>query len=179
MALQLNHPKRLLELFTKVLSLPPADKDDGSLTGKTAVDEVLCTLGDEQLWKLVCRLRDWNANARTARVAQRVLFVLLHLYPKEKFVALRKRRGRKQEDQGGAEELADGVAGMALEDNGKRGAGRNESVKDVIDGLKAYTERHKQRVEKMAMERHVLVWTLQCMDEGVGDEGMGMELVGV
>ena len=38
---------------------------------------------------LLCRIRDWNTNARTAVVAQRVLFVLLRSYPASKLVSLR------------------------------------------------------------------------------------------
>ena len=41
---------------------------------------------------------------------------------------------------------------------------KNENVKDVLEGLKAYTERHYGRLEKMAEERWVLLWTLQQMD---------------
>lgn len=159
LALQLNHPKRLLDLFTRVLDTP--DKKEGSLTGVAGVDEVLGSLSEEQLWTLLCRLRDWNANARTSRVSQRIMFTLFRLYPKDKFVQLRKKRGRKQiEDD---EELAEGVESMALTERAPKG-GNNESVKDVIDGLKAYTERHYGRLEKMAEERWVLAWTLQQMD---------------
>lgn len=157
LALQLNHPKRLLDLFTRVLDSP--EKEEGSLTGISGVDEVLGSLSEEQLWILLCRLRDWNASARTSRVSQRIMYTLFRLYPKEKFVQLRKNRGRKKNEE---EELADGVESMALAEKPK--AIKNESVKDVVDGLKAYTERHYGRLEKMAEERWVLAWTLQQMD---------------
>jgi U3 small nucleolar RNA-associated protein 13 len=45
-----------------------------------------------------------------------------------------------------------------------------ESVKDVLDGLKAYTERHYARLDKMGEERFVLLWALQQM-EGVAAGG--------
>lgn len=159
LALQLNHPKRLLDLFTRVLDTP--DKDEGSLTGVTGVDEVLGSLSDDQLWMLLCRLRDWNANARTSRVSQKIMYTLFRLYPKDKFVHLRKRRGREQVEDD--QELANGVESMALTEKGPK-RGNNESIKDVIDGLKAYTEKHYGRLEKMAEERWVLAWTLQQMD---------------
>lgn len=159
LALQLNHPKRLLDLFTRVLD--STQKDEGSLTGSAGVDEVLATLADEQLWKLLLRLRDWNANARTARVSQRIMYTLFRLYPKEKFVQLRKKRvSKKSED----EELADGVEDMQIAESKPAAGGKNENIKDVIDGLKAYTEKHFGRLEKMAEERWVLSWTLQQMD---------------
>ena len=168
LALQLNHPKRLLDLFTRVLESPKPDL--GSLTGSKGVDDVIGSLADEQLWKLMLRLRDWNANARTSRVAQRVMYALFRLYPKEKFVQLRRRRSRKEND---SEALIEGVAGLDIDGNAaKGGAGRNESVKDVLDGLRAYTDKHYTRLEKMAEERHVLLWTLQMMDDTAAIDGV-------
>lgn len=160
LALALNHPKRLLDLFTRVLESP--DKDEGSLTGKTGVDDVLRSLADEQLWTLLLRIRDWNANARTSRVAQRILHALFKMYPKEKFVQLRKKRAPVVV-QSEEEELVDGVAMVKIEDP-KKPKGKNENVRDLLDGLKAYTERHYGRLEKMAEERWVLAWTLQQME---------------
>jgi U3 small nucleolar RNA-associated protein 13 len=54
-----------------------------------AVDEVLASLSDSQLAVLLCRIRDWNTNARTAVVAQRVLHVLLKSYGAPRLVSLR------------------------------------------------------------------------------------------
>lgn len=154
LALQLNHPKRLLDLFTRVINSPTPDA--GSLTGSTGVDEVLRTLSDEQLWKLLLRIRDWNTNARTSRVAQRVLNALFRSYTKERFVELRRKRPG----------MAASMEGLNIDtDDGKKAAGRSESVRDVLDGLKAYTEKHTARLDKMAEEKFVLVWTLQMMDD--------------
>ncbi|PNS18977.1 hypothetical protein CAC42_6072 [Sphaceloma murrayae] len=155
LALQLNHPKRLLDLFTNVVDSP--DRDPDSLSGSKGVDEVLGSLSDEQLWRLLLRIRDWNSNARTARVAQRIMHALFRLYPKDKFVQLRRKRKAKTD-------LAGGIADLSLDGDSKPAA-RQESVKDVLDGLKAYTDKHYARLEKMAEERYVLMWTLQMMDE--------------
>jgi U3 small nucleolar RNA-associated protein 13 len=38
-------------------------------------------------------------------------------------------------------------------------------VKDVLDGLKAYSDRHYQRLEKSSEERFVLLWALDQMDD--------------
>ncbi|PSK55265.1 hypothetical protein B9Z65_2654 [Elsinoe australis] len=155
LALQLNHPKRLLQLFTSVIDSPTRDAE--SLTGSKGVDEVLGSLGDEQLWKLLLRIRDWNSNARTSRVAQRIMYALFRLYPKDKFVQLRRKRQARSD-------LAENMADLDLDGNTKP-SGRTESIKDVLDGLKAYTDKHYARLEKMAEERYVLMWTLQMMDE--------------
>ena len=78
LALQLNHPARLLSLFTSVVTSPP-EKD--SLCGVKAVDEVLSSLSDEQTFMLLLRLRDWNTNNRTAPVAQKILWTVVKSYP--------------------------------------------------------------------------------------------------
>ncbi|KAF4550270.1 Utp13 specific WD40 associated domain-containing protein [Elsinoe fawcettii] len=155
LALQLNHPKRLLQLFTSVND--SATRDPESLSGSKGVDDVLGSLSDEQLWRLLLRIRDWNSNARTARVAQRIMHALFRLYPKDKFVQLRKKRQPKPD-------LAGNLADLSL-DGDMKPAGKNESIKDVLDGLKAYTDKHYARLEKMAEEQYVLMWTLQMMDE--------------
>jgi U3 small nucleolar RNA-associated protein 13 len=157
LALQLNHPKRLLDLFRAVVNGP---HQPDSYTGRTEVDAVIAGLSDTQLWNLLKRLRDWNANARTYTVAQHVLYAILRLHPKERLLNLRRRRnaGAPQDV-----ELADAMAQLSTEP----GIRDRESVKDVLDGLKAYTERHYTRLEKMGEERFVLLWALQQMD-GVG-----------
>ena len=40
-----------------------------------------------------------------------------------------------------------------------------ESAKDVFDALRAYTERHYQRLEKTTDERFVLLWALRQMHQ--------------
>jgi len=163
LALALNHPKRLLDLFTRVLETDPKERDQDSLSGKAGVDEVLATLGEEHLWTLLCRLRDWNASARTSRVAQRILFILLHLYPKDKFIKLRKKRAGGKKRELTEEELVEGVENLALTREEEK-SNKGEGVKEVVEGLKVYTERHKTRLEKMAEEKWVLDWTLRQME---------------
>jgi U3 small nucleolar RNA-associated protein 13 len=82
----LNHPGRLLNLLQSVTSSTP---EAGSLSGIVAVDEVLASLSDSQVAVLLCRIRDWNTNARTAVVAQRVLHVLLKSYGAPRLISLR------------------------------------------------------------------------------------------
>ena len=93
LALQLNHPARLLGLFQAALDRQP--KEEGSVSGIKAVDGVLANLSDEQLLALLMRVRDWNTNARTAPVAQRVLNVLVRSYSAERLAGLGKRKGGK------------------------------------------------------------------------------------
>jgi U3 small nucleolar RNA-associated protein 13 len=92
LALQLNHPGRLLRLFEDVLALPAAEKEPGSITGVAAVDDVLVSLSREQLYMLLLRVRDWNTNARTAPVAQKVLSCVLRKYPGSMFTEMARDR---------------------------------------------------------------------------------------
>lgn len=132
LALQLNHPGRLLSLFTSVTTTAP---EAGSLCGVKAVDEVLGNLSDEQIFLLLLRLRDWNTNARTAPVAQRILWTLVRCYPASKF--------------------------SNLSVKGQKG---QQSLKDVLHALRVYTERHYKRFEELVDESYLVEYTLQEMD---------------
>ncbi|KAI9755422.1 MAG: hypothetical protein M4579_004279 [Chaenotheca gracillima] len=148
LALALNHPARLLNLFTTVINTDPPEQ--GSLSGVRAVDEVLASLADEQLLALLLRIRDWNTNGRTALVAQRLLWVLVKIYPSEKFIAMTRVRGRKG--------LPSGTGGVG-------GGPRAVNIKEILDGLRAYTERHYKRAEDLIDESYLLEYTLRAMDE--------------
>lgn len=146
LALQLNYPGKLLSLFTNVVNTSPPEA--GSLSGVGEVDEVLRTLGDEQLFTLLLRLRDWNINARTAPVAQKILWILVKVYPASRLAGLRGKR---------------------------RGGG----VGEVLDGLRAYTERHYKRMEELVGESYLVDFMLREMEVGgfVGED-VGRESFG-
>lgn len=133
LALQLNHPSRLLGLFTSVVMSDKAEAD--SLCGLKAVDEVLANLSDEQIFLLLLRLRDWNTNARTAPVAQRILSTLVRSYPASKLSSL-----------------------------SAKGLGGRKSVGEIVHGLRVYTERHYRRMEELMDESYLMEYTLQEMD---------------
>ncbi|KAL2262700.1 hypothetical protein VTK26DRAFT_351 [Humicola hyalothermophila] len=133
LALQLNHPGRLLSLFTNVVTT--SNPEEGSLSGLKAVDDVLARLSDEQIFLLLLRLRDWNTNARTAPVAQRILGALVKSYPASKFSNL-----------------------------SVRGARGQKSLSEVLNALKVYTERHYKRMEELVDESYLVEYTLQEMD---------------
>ena len=133
LALQLNHPGRLLNLFTSVVTSD--SREQGTLCGLKAVDDVLATLSDEQIFLLLLRLRDWNTNARTAPVAQRILWTLVRSYPASKFSNL-----------------------------SVKGARGQQSLKEVLQALRVYTERHYKRMEELVDESYLVEYTLQEMD---------------
>ncbi|GES62542.1 small nucleolar ribonucleo protein complex subunit [Aspergillus terreus] len=158
LALQLNHPGRLLSLFTAAIDAADdpyateAQKAEraNSLTGDPSIDEVLQTLDPENLRNLLLRLRDWNTNARTSRVSQRILFALFRSYPASTFIDL-------------------ATSSMAKRKDGRTAAG----MKDILQALSSYTERHYRRIEELVDESYLVEWVLGEMDGGVGLGALG------
>lgn len=145
LALQLNHPGRLLKLFEDVvMNLPETEREENSITGSSAVDQVLRELSHPQLWLLLQRIRDWNSNARTASVAQRILNCLLRSYPTSTWTQMAKER--------------------------KIGGSR---MRDLLRALEVYTERHFRRMDELVDESFLVEYTLKEMDE-IGGGGTGM-----
>ena len=141
LALQLNHPARLFSILSSFIeSQSPRLSCNDQPTLVNSLDNVLVDLSDEQLLSLLARVRDWNVSARTAPVAQKVLWALVKCYPASKFVDLRAWTGRK-----------DGT------------------LRDVLDALKAYTERHYRRIEDMIDESFMLEYTLLEMNGFTSD----------
>lgn len=138
LSLALNHPGRLLRIFQDVVNLPDSEKDQGSIMGVQAVDDVLATLDHQQLFSLLESLRDWNTNARTATAAQRILNCLFKNYPASTFVDMAKER---------------------------RFGGINKGMKEILRALEVYTERHYKRIEELVDESYLIEYTLREMDE--------------
>lgn len=136
LALQLNHPARLFALILNLIEDDMSGLDNTKLmSSQSPLDSILNNLADDQILSLLVRIRDWNASARTAPVAQQVLWTLVRCYPASRFSDLRARTGRK-----------DGT------------------LKDMLDAIKAYTERHYQRLEGMIDESYLLGYTLLEID---------------
>jgi U3 small nucleolar RNA-associated protein 13 len=137
LALQLNHPGRLLKLFDEVVvTLPEAAREEGSITGSAAVDQVLRELSHNQLWLLLQRIRDWNSNAKSAPVAQRILNCLLKSYPTSAWTQMAKERG---------------IGGSGM--------------RDLLRALEVYTERHFRRIDELVDESFLVEYTLREMEE--------------
>ncbi|KAL4906515.1 hypothetical protein BDW74DRAFT_133796 [Aspergillus multicolor] len=165
LALQLNHPGRLLSLFNAAIDAAddphnndiPSEVRANSFTGNPSIDEVLQTLDPANLHALLLRLRDWNTNARHSKVAQRILFALFRSYPASTFVELASSSMAKR---GG-----DGRAAAAM--------------KDILQALASYTERHYRRVEELEDESYLVEWVLGEMDGGVGLSALGAPTQGI
>lgn len=74
LAMTLNHPMRLY----RVLERSSASQDDASdFVFNEELDNVISTLDNEQIMLLMKRSRDWNTNASTHAVAQKVIRCIL------------------------------------------------------------------------------------------------------
>ena len=173
LALALAQPGRLLALFRDVAasasaSEPGAGGED-SLTGHPAVDEVVRALHPADLARLLRFVRDWNARAASAAVAQRVLHAVVKLRAVEDVV-------RAFEGAGAP------VVSLSGEDGGegdrKRGGKEEQGgVRELLEALIPYTERHLARMERLVQESYVVDYVLGEMDDGLdgGEEGMDVD----
>jgi U3 small nucleolar RNA-associated protein 13 len=174
LSLALEHPGRLLRVFQDVLDKSEektrerkGEDDVGpdggkSIMGVKEVDDVLGSLDRTQLWRLLEHVRDWNTNARTAPVAQRILHCVLKAYPKGTFVDMA--REKKV------------IAPVGDETGERKGRGRgkgNSGMQELLRALEVYTERHFKRMEELVDESYLIEYTLREMDEVAGG---GLEL---
>jgi U3 small nucleolar RNA-associated protein 13 len=122
-----------------------AEEDGGGdrgFSGSAAVDDVIAGLADEQLLQLLAHVRAWNAGARNAVVAQRVLRAVVARHGVERLAGLK-----------AAGSSADG------------GAARHVRIGELVDGLRAHSERHFERVVALWDESFLVDYLLREMDE--------------
>ncbi|TIC07778.1 WD40 repeat-like protein [Wallemia mellicola] len=172
LAIEMNQPRRLYQLFSTV-----NDESDGkSITGHVAVDGAIKELDSNDLRKLFVHIRSWNANNKTSPVAQRVLHALLKL---KSSIEIRKsfEEARQSDLDKVADPSIDPNTGefvphtIQADESNKRkvkSADESASLKEIIEGLIPYTERHFLRADRMVMESYVVDFMLQEMD-GLGE----------
>ncbi|KAF8588517.1 U3 small nucleolar RNA-associated protein [Ramaria rubella] len=149
LALTMDHPGRLLSLFRSVRSSAADDESTiQTITGHTAVDQVLKTLSLPLLLKLLTHVRTWNASARTSGIAQTVLHAVLKLRP--------------------AEDLVAAFDNSTLTESSDPPQKKDStSLRDLIESMLPYTERHLARVEKLVQDSWVVDFVLGEMDGGL------------
>jgi U3 small nucleolar RNA-associated protein 13 len=161
LALSLDRPGMLFELFKNAYNDGKAGKhgtSEQTFTGLKQVDDALGDLSDGQLFKLLVRLRDWNANARKSLVAQRVLRCLVDKYDMEKVSNLKPWVAKKNDEDGD-----DNDSDKKTRTSGK-GLSGNVTLVEVIDGLRTWTERHHSRAVELWDESFLVEFTLREMD---------------
>ena len=127
----------------RLLQLFKELNEGSGVTGSAAVDEVLRGLTSEDLVRLLRYIRDWNTRASSAAVAQRVLHAIT--------------KHRQAEDIARAFENA----GTTEDKN---------DLRELVEGLIPYTERHLARMERLVQESYVVDYVLREMDDGLVDD---------
>jgi U3 small nucleolar RNA-associated protein 13 len=157
LALSMSQPGRLLSLFKDVISSSPKYDDQPSIIGNSSVDEVIRTLGGSDLAKLLRFIRDWNTNAKTSTVAQKVLLTIVKLRSADEII-------QAFSDETDEKVFAEG------EEVSSQPTGRT-ALKELVDALIPYSERHLSRMEKLVQDSYVVDYILGEMDDGMFDEG--------
>ncbi|KAG1757860.1 U3 small nucleolar RNA-associated protein [Suillus lakei] len=158
LALAMQQPGRLLSLFKDLRATPSESAADASsVTGNRAVDEVLRTLGGSDLARLLRYVRDWNPNAKTSGVAQGVLYAVMKLRSADDVIAAF------------TEEAQEGNLQSSGQESMKSTASGNTALKELIDGMIPYTERHLSRMDRLVQDSFVVDYILSEMDDGMFD----------
>lgn len=151
----MEQPGRLHSLFKALPS--ETDPSVASITGHPAVDEVLRTLPGADLARLLRYVQVWNANAKTSVVAQRVLHAILKLRAAEDIMSAFNQDSTLAKVTGDLEAIS-----------GKSGdKGGATALRELIEALVPYTERHLTRMDKLVQESYVVDYLLGEMDGGI------------
>lgn len=192
LALAMSHPGRLLNLFRTVLTsakpfASPDNKEEeevegGMPAGVAEIDEVIRTLSALDLVRLLKHVRDWNSNARNAPVAQAVLYAVVRLKSPDELMAVFERVakiGAKKDDdeeEDEDEEKDEEEKEKEAKKTAKRTVAPTISMRELLDGLVPYSERHMARVDRLVQESYMLDYTISEMDGGMfGTEVMEVD----
>lgn len=162
----MNQSGRLFLLFKEIQS--SSERTD-CFTGNALVDEAIRTLATSDLALLLSFVRSWNSNAKTSDVAQRVLHATLKLRSADDIL-------RVFEDELAAKSFAN--AEDVASTTGKTGI---TAIKELVEAIIPYTERHLNKVDQLLQESYVIDYILGEMDDGMfdasdGDYGMAVEV---
>lgn len=157
LALAMSQPGRLLKLFTAMLS----SFSGSSLAGSPEVDEIIRTLPAHELVRLLKHVRDWNTNARTSAVAQGILHAVLRLRSAEEIL-------QAFERPAGLAVIEERELDAVDEALKTKSALKEMGVRELLDGLIPYSERHFARMDRLVQESYMLDYLIGEMDGGVG-----------
>jgi U3 small nucleolar RNA-associated protein 13 len=183
LALAMAQPGRLLSLFRTVIAAN-ADADDAAdaVTASLSpeIDAVIAALAPLDLVRLLKQVRDWNANAKHAPVAQAVLHAVFRLKTPEQLLAAFERVANPPKDDDESDEDEDedmeAEADKAAKKNAKKSIAPTISMRELLESLIPYSERHMGRVDRLVQESYVLDYSISEMDGGMfGAEVMDVE----
>ena len=160
LALAMEQPGRLLSLFKDIRSTAGTNPEfSSSLTGHPSVDDVVRTISGADLAKLLRYVRDWNTNSKTSAIAQGILFATFKSRCANDIIDAFGSEMREKSLVESTDAVAKSMGGTAM--------------RDLVDALIPYTERHLSRVDKLLQESYMVDYVLSEMDGGV----FGNELV--
>jgi len=120
---------------------------------------VIRTLEGSDLTRLLRYVRDWNPNAKTSGVAQGVLHAVVKLRSAEDVMKAFGDDARSIEFASAGDESEEG----AVKKDGTGGT----ALKELVEALIPYTERHFARMERLVQESYVVDYILGEMDDGM------------
>lgn len=163
LALAMEQPGRLLSLFKSIQKQNQEDREDreeASVTGLLAVDQVILKLGGSDLVKLLKYARDWNTNAKTSGVAQQVIHAVVKIKSVEEIMDAFK------------DDLKEAAFAEGSLTSDRTTA---TALKDLVEGLIPYTERHLARINRLIHDSYMVDYILGEMDDGLFDQEMDVD----
>lgn len=154
LALSMDQPGRILSMF-RSLEISRDSKQESN-TWSPEVDKVIQSLGGSDLAKLIRYVRDWNTNAKSSAIAQTVLFAIFKSRPANNII----------------QAFSDEYVEKAFGDNKVFNTTATTdpsgfALKEMVDALIPYSERHLSRMERLYQESFVVDYILGEMDEGM------------
>ena len=135
-ALELKQPRRLLELFKRLLNEADVNqatknhtedhRDRRIYSGSLVVDELIAGIQGTNLSAFLGYVRDWNTDGRHALVSQRLLKAVFGTHDLNKLQ-------------------------------------RVDGLRSVLDALIPYSQRHYEHIEDALMQLYLIDYTLSCM----------------
>lgn len=132
---------------------------------------MISTLSGIDLVRLLRHVRNWNANARTSPIAQGILHAIMRLRSPDDILAAFDSAAKvpvpsSDEINGDAEDAT----------RKKKSTMDHMGLRELLDGLIPYSERHFQRVERLVQDSYVLDYVVGEMDGGMfGGEVMEVD----
>ena len=120
----------------------------------------------EQLQRVVEFVREWNTNSKHCHTAQKVLTAILQCHPPSALVQV---GGWAEQREGGGMQAAEGRGGWCR-------WVQVPGIRQAVEGLLPYTERHLARIQRLVRSTFLLDYTLAAMvvlppGEGLEQEG--------
>lgn len=161
LALSLAQPGRLLSLFRTVISTRAESASEDSASGIPLLDKIVKSLEGTDIIKLLSYVRDWNTQAKTSAIAQTILFAIVKLQSAEHMIQAFKDSTSERRIESFDEDAEPPAT--------KPAPAGETALKEMVEALIPYTERHLSRMDRLLQESYVVDYILGEMDSGMFD----------